>query len=187
MKTKEKKKGKEDSLKEDVGKSRNRLSKQKEIIKDLLKANDSEMMNRELECLDKMYDDLVAAASQLRKVLDPGDSVKELSNTIDEEDSEVFEVKKKVAGWRIEMTEREGKSKMESSDDSKEVVALREEVKALKEMIRTITTGNQDEEALKVEKKPKREDEEMKSLSNSSKKLKELMEEMLEKKSCLAK
>ena len=90
----ERKKGKEDNLKTEVMKIKERLGRQKEIINDLLKANDSEMVNRELESLDKIYDDLVAAASQLRKVLDHEDDSKRLSDTIDAEDSKVFEFEK---------------------------------------------------------------------------------------------
>ena len=93
----------ERELKEEVERMRQRLRRQMDLIKELQRTKDVEMVSRELEEIDKAYDDLVATASQLRGVMKPEEACK-LSSLIDSEDAEVFQFKKQVAIWKTSAT-----------------------------------------------------------------------------------
>lgn len=126
-------------LKEEVSRMKCRVGKQRELVKDLLMADDVEMMNRELEALDKVYDDLVAAASQLRVSINT-EEARQLSNLIDAEDTEVFQVKKKVALWRASMNKKEKDEVKEETKDEKnsadkqgeDILELKREIESMK-------------------------------------------------------
>ena len=87
-------------LKRELAKIKGRLENQKSLVNELLQSDDAGMMNREMQTLDKIYDDLISAASDLREVSLPKEA-KELSAMLDEEDADVFQVKKLVAKWTI--------------------------------------------------------------------------------------
>ena len=76
-----------------------RLEEQRDLVEHLLKANDTEIMSQELETLDRVYDDMVAAASHLRKII-PEDEAREVSTMLDEQDNTVFKLKNRVSNWR---------------------------------------------------------------------------------------
>ena len=76
-----------------------RLEEQQDLVEHLLKANDTEIMSQELETLDRVYDDMVAAASHLRKII-PEDEAREVSTMLDEQDNIVFKLKNRVSNWR---------------------------------------------------------------------------------------
>ena len=81
-----------------------RLKNQRSLVSDLLKSKDTEMMNREVQNLDKVYDDYVAAASQLR-TLSLKKEAEEVSALIDAEDANVFQVKQLVSKWMVSQAE----------------------------------------------------------------------------------
>ena len=91
-------------LKEELKRIGLRLENQRSLVSYLLKSNDTEMMNREVQNLDKVYDDYVAAASQLRTI-----SLKKeaeaVSALIDAEDANVFQVKQLVSKWMVSQAE----------------------------------------------------------------------------------
>ena len=45
-----------------------RLEDQKQLVEDMMKSKDAELMNRELQTLDKIYDDFVSIASIQRSM-----------------------------------------------------------------------------------------------------------------------
>ena len=100
-------------LKAEVDRIRTRLGSQKDLVENILKSNDTEMVNQEVETLDKIHDDLVAAASHLRELSSPEEAEK-MSMIIDKEDASVFRTKKVVAKWQTSL-QRKNESAMESS------------------------------------------------------------------------
>ena len=77
-----------------------RLENQLSLVSDLLKSNDTVMVNREVQNLDRVYDDYVVAASQLR-ALSLQEEAEAVSALIDGEDANVFHVKQMVAKWLV--------------------------------------------------------------------------------------
>lgn len=75
----------EDQLKRDLERTMGRLSNQRTLVEDLLESTDTDMMNHEIQALDKAYDDMIAAASLLREcsTIEKG---REVSLLIDAED-----------------------------------------------------------------------------------------------------
>ena len=102
-----------EQLREEVRRIGARLGNQQSLVRDLLKSTDSDMMNREVMNLDKVYDDYVAAASHLRTLLPL--EAKSVSAWIDAEDANVFQVKQLVSKW---MVSKVVTSKSETSDST---------------------------------------------------------------------
>ena len=88
----------EDRARLEVDTAQERLAEQRDLIEHLLKADDREIMSQELETLDRVYDDMIAAASHLRKTL-PNTEADEVSTMLDAQDNIVFKLKNKVANW----------------------------------------------------------------------------------------
>ena len=154
-------------LDNEVEKIKRRLRKQLDLIRDLLKTNDVEMVSREMEALDKVHDDLVATASQLRVFLKPEDAGK-LSSTMDSEDTEVFQMKRKVAAWREGLTIQVTTNTVPAKEEKDESVCSSEERK---------NTGEVEEK--KVEKQGrlhKLEENKVEQRNKSEVKLKEEVE-----------
>ena len=79
-------------LEGEAARIKSRLDNQKSIIDDLLNSDNEDLLNQEIQVLDKVYDDYVAVIAQLRE----SSSVKEaerLSGIIDREDAGVFKKK----------------------------------------------------------------------------------------------
>ena len=88
----------EDKLKGEVSRIQGRLENQLSLVEDLLLSADQNMMNRELQTLDRVYDDFVSAASNLREISSFEEN-KAVSKIIDAEDARVFTIKKSVSKW----------------------------------------------------------------------------------------
>ena len=91
--------GKKSRLNHEMSTIRVRLENQKSLIADLLMTEDMEMMNREVEKLDQVYNDYVAIAAEVREFASV-EEVEEMSKVIAEEDNEVFHFKKLVAKFK---------------------------------------------------------------------------------------
>ena len=134
-------------LKGEIAKIEARLENQKSLVNDLLQSDDTAMMSREMQALDKVYDDLIAAASDLREISSTTEA-KEVSAMLDEEDANVFQVKKLVSKWMVSKAEkpavafapsreRNDSSGESSSSSDDKITALRAEVKAMKRTTQT--------------------------------------------------
>ena len=66
----------EDHLKDEMRNLGSRLEKQKGLINDLLKSKDTELMNCEVQTLDRVYDELIANATSLRQYLSADEAKK---------------------------------------------------------------------------------------------------------------
>ena len=88
---------------QEVGTKSARLEEQRALVEHLLKANDVELMSQEIETLDRVYDDMVVAASHLQKIL-PEDEAREVSTMLDEQDNIVFKLKNRVSNWKNKLT-----------------------------------------------------------------------------------
>ena len=86
----------ENELKDQVSRLKAKLKNQKLLIKNLLNSAASNILDRELQNLDKIYDDFVAAASNLRELLSQEEKL-EMSSMIDIEDASVFQTKMAVS------------------------------------------------------------------------------------------
>ena len=75
-----------------------RLEHQRSLVDSLLKTKDKEMIKRELQTLDKIFDDFVVIVGHLRNITDKGEAEK-LSQMIADEDSRVFQRKKLVSNF----------------------------------------------------------------------------------------
>ena len=93
-----------EQLESELARAQLRLENQKSLFTDLLKLNDTDMVNREVQNLDKVYDDMMATATQLRDLLAP-EEAKEVSSAIATEDAMVFQVKKLVSKWMATQAE----------------------------------------------------------------------------------
>ena len=83
-------------LRKEVVSAKSRLDSQKNLVEDLLEADGSVSICRELEALDRVYDKFVSVASDLRNKAAPEEK-KEVSELIDAEDANVFSIKKKAS------------------------------------------------------------------------------------------
>ena len=110
-----------------------------------------------------------------------------MSDTIDAEDSKLFELKKKVAKRRVALNEnikqKEEEEKGSSPQESKELIALRAEVKALQERSRNERKKSADEDSgkendqMKGGKREKNEEKEKDTKSNDNERLNTVTEE----------
>ena len=100
-------------LKREMSKIRIRLDNQKDLIDDLLMTNDKELISRELQTLDKVYNDFVAIAALLRDKSTEEDA-DEMSKIIAEEDNNVFLKKKIVLQCLRTSNNSEGNKKTDS-------------------------------------------------------------------------
>ena len=94
--------GKKNRLNHEMSTIRLRLENQKSLITDLLMTKDMEMMNREVEKLDQVYNDYIAIAGEVRELAST-EEVEEMSRVIAEEDNEVFHIKKLVAKFKTKL------------------------------------------------------------------------------------
>ena len=144
--------------KEELDMLERRLDDQKQLMEDIMNSKDAELMSRELQVLDKVYDDYVSTASHQRKM--SPETGKRLSKLIDKQDSSVFLMKKKIANWMTDKIEEEEKETMEEeeskagdqvqTDESKNKTGNQaEEENKLKE----VEKANQEGEEEKREKK----------------------------------
>ena len=78
-----------------------RLDNQKKLVQDILLTKDIEMTRREVQSLDKRYDEYVAAAEQVR-CMSSADEVERISKQIAEEDNKVFQLKRLATGLMTE-------------------------------------------------------------------------------------
>ena len=78
-----------------------RLTNQKTLINDLLTTTDTEMMRREVQNLDKLYDEYIAVAAQIRSALSV-EEARVISESIADEDSKVFQLKAQAAKFIAE-------------------------------------------------------------------------------------
>ena len=139
----------EDHLKKEVNRLGKRLENQKCLVNGLLKSNDTEIMNREVQTLDRVYDELIAHAVSLRQVLPPGEARK-VSDMIDMEDAHVFQLKKTVSRWFIA-----------------QVDTVREQTIGGSKHLQTCVESKQGEEILKAESEAVRTTEEQGHLSQN--------------------
>ena len=114
-----------DKLKNEMTVAKTRLENQKELMKDILMTQDREMIRRELQTLDKVYDDYVAVVSQARDAAQ-GEEAERLSEIIAAEDCSVFRQKKAASkALSKDSEEKEGKAKKiltsEGEDDVEEI------------------------------------------------------------------
>ena len=101
--------GKKNRLNHEMSTIRLRLENQKSLITDLLMTKDMEMMNREVEKLDQVYNDYIAIAGEVRELAST-EEVEEMSRVIAEEDNEVFHIKKLVAKFKTKVADDETKT-----------------------------------------------------------------------------
>ena len=90
----------------EAARAKNRLDNQMSIIDDLLKSENEELLDQELQVLDKVYDDYVAIITQLRGMAS-GKEAERLSVKIDEEDNKVFRKKELVSKLKSLMKKKE--------------------------------------------------------------------------------
>ena len=80
------------SLEYEVTTLKVKLDNQKKLVSNILSTYDREMIKREMQTLDRRYDEYVAAQEQVRCV-SPTEEVERISKQIAEEDNEVFQLK----------------------------------------------------------------------------------------------
>ncbi len=96
----------EGRLKGEMTRMKIRLDNQKDLIDDLLMTNNRELINRELQTLDKVYNDFVAITAQIRDIVSEEDA-DAMSKIISVEDNEVFRKKKLVSQFMMTHAEKE--------------------------------------------------------------------------------
>ena len=98
-------------LEGEAARIKSRLDNQKSIIDDLLDSENVDLLNQEIEVLDKVYDEYVAVIAQLRES-SPEEEAERLSEIIHREDAGVFKKKELVSKLRtsVEIAKRLGYS-----------------------------------------------------------------------------
>lgn len=83
-----------------------RLGNQKLLFNDLLNTDNLEMVDRELKTLDELYNEFIAVYAEIREIADLSspDLIK-LAVAVDQEDNDVFKIKKEASVWMINQAE----------------------------------------------------------------------------------
>ena len=110
----------ESKLKNEMERFKMKLDNQKDLIDDLITTGNIELIDRELQTLDKVYDDFVIIAIQVRNISGEEDKEK-ISRVISSENNNVFR-KKKIAEMvtKIEkntVRDNVNKSDIKTTDD----------------------------------------------------------------------
>ena len=103
---------------------KSRLDNQMLIIDDLIKAKNWDLIDWEVQVLDKVYDSYVAVMAQLREKMTQ-EEAKELSKKIDEEDTRVFKKKELVAKLKSCAQEKKVDKKQELMDEKRDSATSR--------------------------------------------------------------
>ena len=103
-----------DQSSKELAKIEGRLEDQKKLMEDLMGSKNVNLMDREMQRLDKVYDEFLSAASIQRKI--SPETGRRISRLLDTHDTSVFQIKKKITKW---MTEQEDTSaELEEKDEN---------------------------------------------------------------------
>ena len=104
----------ENLMRDHIKRLQERLGGQRNMICNLLKANDVDMMTREVNVLEHLHGNLVAAVDKVLKTNLLGTET-QLEEMIMEEDTKLFEVKKDVIKWMAVQAEADSRSQVSHS------------------------------------------------------------------------
>ena len=116
----------EDQLRNDLRRVRVKLDNQRILVEDFVKSADRDIINREMQTLDNIYDDMIAVASALRDTLLPEEGQK-VSLLIDAEDEKVFQTKRLVAQGRLQEGADMVKGPVQGEDRHRKVVSKQQQ------------------------------------------------------------
>ena len=91
-------------LRDKLFKLRLKLENQKSLFKDLVKSNDTGMLGREMQKLQETYRSMADTAFHLHELLPPAEAG-EMTELVDTEDTEMFQIKKLVVKQMTAQTE----------------------------------------------------------------------------------